>query len=961
MYKILVDNILMYDSRIEELALINPVVTLEENKAGSFSFKIPPNHPYYDLIQRRKSVVQVFQDDDKEPIFSGMCIEISNDFYKQKEIYCEGELSYFNDSIQRPARYQDIQVRRLLEKLIENHNEQVEATKRFEVGIVTAVDANDSLYCYTNMESTMKCLKEDLADDLGGFFRIRHQEGVKYLDYLAGSQNTNTQIIKLGKNLLDFTSNIDSSEIATAIIPLGAKLEESDIEGLEKRLTIESINDGKDYVHSQEAVDSFGWIYKVVTWDDVTTAEALKRKAEMYLSEIQFENMVIEAKAVDLHLDNSEIERFKLSDEIRVVSKPHGLDKYFRLTKMTINLNNPESNTITLGKEEKTSLSAKTNQENVDIKNAIEKFSESAILNTAIANATQLIQNSMNGYITTVMNEDGKPIELLIMDTNDIKTATKVWRWNINGLGYSSTGYNGNYALAMTMDGAIVADRILSGTMFADRIKGGTFTAGGFNNENGVILVKDADGKVLITLNKEGITFSGGQKIKYSDISGTPTNISSFTNDSGFVNENTTTEIARNEIRTANIVCSQLKGGTIELGGSTTTPANLKLYNESDELIGLWNVDGMYAKSKMARYSEFSDVIDFTRNNDIFYLQGTHTNKRKMKIKSGTMRVYLIISDDSTSTLEACVSEPDESTTVYYRHEYTINKNSCVKCFPGISSNLQEYYALEQNPNVYYTDIDMVELTKDFKTDENWKFHWLGFPLASEKTQIAGIRFKNLNYEDVNKGTTVAYDSIFIKNCISSHAKQMQIDMLRSEIDIGDIEIKTDLIELYPDAKIVGKKSIGYASFEGVYSWEDAMVLSTEKLIHKASYGNASSTSGTKSLYVQSDGTFISSSSSRRYKENISYDVDKYHCEGLYDVNVAEFKYKDEFGGGNMEIGLIAEDIAEHFPHGAIYNEDGTVESWSERTMIPALLKLIQDQNKRIKILEKEVLEKCQI
>ena len=78
-------------------------------------------------------------------------------------------------------------------------------------------------------------------------------------------------------------------------------------------------------------------------------------------------------------------------------------------------------------------------------------------------------------------------------------------------------------------------------------------------------------------------------------------------------------------------------------------------------------------------------------------------------------------------------------------------------------------------------------------------------------------------------------------------------------------------------------------------------------------------------------------------------------------MNVAEFKYKDEFGGGDMEMGLIAEDIAEHFPQGAIYNEDGNVESWSERTMIPALLKLIQDQNKRIKILEKEVLEKCQI
>lgn len=510
MYKILVDNILMCDSRIEELALINPVVTLEENKAGSFSFKIPPNHPYYDLIQRRKSIVQVFQDDEKEPIFSGMCIEITNDFYKQKQIYCEGELAYFNDSIQRQARYQDMTVRGLFENFIAKHNEQVEEAKRFQVGIVTVEDSNDSLYCYTNMESTMKCLKEELVDDLGGFFRIRHVDGIKYIDYLSGSQNTNSQIIKLGKNLLDFTSNLDSSEIATAIIPLGARLEEEVVEGLEKRLSIESINDGKDYVFSQEAVDSFGWIYSVVTWDDVTTAEALKNKGEKYLSEIQFENMVIEAKAVDLHLDNSDIERFKLSDEIRVVSKPHGLDKYFRLTKMTINLNNPESNTITLGKEEKASLSAKTNKENEEIKNTIKEISPSTILNSAIENATQLIKNSMNGYITTTMNENGVPTELLIMDTPDKETATKVWRWNINGLGYSETGYDGEYALAITMDGSIVADRITTGTMFADRIKGGTLTLGGKDNVSGVLNLLDEQGNVVGKLDKDGLMAANG-------------------------------------------------------------------------------------------------------------------------------------------------------------------------------------------------------------------------------------------------------------------------------------------------------------------------------------------------------------------------------------------------------------------------------------------------------------------
>ena len=108
-------------------------------------------------------------------------------------------------------------------------------------------------------------------------------------------------------------------------------------------------------------------------------------------------------------------------------------------------------------------------------------------------NASELIKTATNGYIVLNMNEDGNPKELLIMDTKDIDTAQKVWRWNINGLGYSHTGYNGEYGLAMTMDGRIVADFITAGTMYADRIKGGTLTLGGYDNDNGVMEVRDAD------------------------------------------------------------------------------------------------------------------------------------------------------------------------------------------------------------------------------------------------------------------------------------------------------------------------------------------------------------------------------------------------------------------------------------------------------------------------------------
>ena len=532
MYKVLCDNTLMYDPRIEELALINPVVELEENKAGSFSFKMPPGHPLYSSVKRRKSVMQVYQDD--ELLFSGMCIEVKEDFYKRKDIYCEGELSYLNDSVQRPNRYQDVSVRGLLEAYILNHNAQVEEEKRFTVGMVTVTDNNNSLYRYTNMNSTMQELKEDLVDDLGGYLRIRHKDGVKYIDYLADSMNTNSQVIRLGENLIDFNSNIDSSEIATAIIPLGNLLEEEIVEGLQTRLTIEEVNDGKDYVYSPEAVENFGWIYKTVTWDGVTVPSILKSKGQKYLSDIQFENMVIEAKAIDLHIVDHETERFKLSDQIRVVSKPHGLDRYFRLTKQTINICSPENDTITLGKEERLSLSAKTASANEEIKKAIEKITPASnILNQAVENATQLIANAMGGYV--LKNEN----ELLIMDTNDIETATKVWRWNINGLGYSSNGYNGPYKTALTMDGRFVASAI---------------TCEGLEVGKNVKMGEDAK------IGWENVTGTSGVAEK-SDI---PTKTSDLENDSKYQTQTQVTEIAKDTIKTSKFSCDQLEGGTID-------------------------------------------------------------------------------------------------------------------------------------------------------------------------------------------------------------------------------------------------------------------------------------------------------------------------------------------------------------------------------------------------------------
>ena len=501
MYQVSCDNILIHDLQLEDLLLIDPMADLAENSAGSFSFTILPTHSSYDNIKEMKSIISVM--DDADEVFCGRVSEVTIDFFNRKKVICEGELAFLNDSVQRPAVWKNINIRQYLKALLDSHNQQTGEV--FEVGAVTVTDSNDSIYKYTNWESTLEVIKTDLLDTYGGHLRIRKTNGIRYLDYLEEYPNVNSQIINFGENLLDFTKDIDATDIATAVIPLGAKLEESSVEGLDERLTIKSVNNNVDYVYSPSAVNAHGWIYKTVIWDDVTVASNLKTKGTQYLTQIQFENVSLNVKAVDLHLLDVDIEKIKMLDEIKVISKPNGLDKFFPVTQMKLYLDNPSSNTITLGVKVAIGLTGTAESNNNNIKQWIEKVpSYQSILKDAQDNATQLINSALNGYVVT------RPNEILIMNTNDIKTATRVWRWNLNGLGYSKDGYSGTFGTAITMDGGIVADFIVAGTMLADRIRGGMLKLGGMNNVNGSMQIINSSGAVVGQWDKDGINITSG-------------------------------------------------------------------------------------------------------------------------------------------------------------------------------------------------------------------------------------------------------------------------------------------------------------------------------------------------------------------------------------------------------------------------------------------------------------------
>lgn len=468
--------------------LINPVLTLEDSCAGSFEFTMSPDHAEYENVKAMTSKVVVYRDGTE--IWQGRPLNMDTDFYKQKKVFCEGELAILNDTIQPPAEYHNTSVQQWLTAVLNIHNAKVSDDKKFYVGNVTVVD---NLYRYTNYENTLEAINDKLLSRLGGHLKVRWSGGKRYLDYLKSYPKASSQVIRFGQNLVDYSTNFNQTDIATAIIPLGAKLDDSPIEALDAYLDVKSVNGGSIYVQNTEAVRNFGWICKTVRWDDVTIASNLLEKARQYLTNFQYDTMCLTVKAVDFHLLDNGIPALDLLDEVRVISNPHGLDRLFPVTKLIIPLEEPGNMDITMGTVVQQSLTSRSSAAIQGLKDAIEAIpTESSILQQAKENATQLIISGALGSHVVV-----KPDEIYIMNTDDEKTATRVWRWNVNGLGYSSTGINGRYDTAITMDGRIVADYITTGTMYADRIKGGTLGLGGASNGNGVIKMYDSTGKTI--------------------------------------------------------------------------------------------------------------------------------------------------------------------------------------------------------------------------------------------------------------------------------------------------------------------------------------------------------------------------------------------------------------------------------------------------------------------------------
>ena len=472
-YKIKLDGKVLYYPGDRQAAVINPELDLQTGYAGELTLKVPPLNPLYGEIHNRKSMVSVYRGNTE--IFYGEVRTREKDRFKNQPVKATGALSFLADSILPQQEWHDISPRDLLDAWLQLHNNQVEDRKKIYTGVVTIHDSNDSLYRITDRENTLEAIRDKLVDRLGGYLRLRHENDKLYLDWLTIQEYGKycEQPIQFGENLMDYSETMTADDVITALIPLGAAIEQetdenaSEFERLEKNVDITSVNDGKDYIYSKEAVENFGWVWRTEKWDDVSVPANLLKKATEFLTSNQYESLVISLTAVDLSLFGQDYDSFDIGDRVLCNAIPYGMKKVLPVMEMKIPLQQPDQAQLTLGENLQQSFTDQTSgtftlirQETTDAGRVQTEWMKSAI-----DNLTKQMTGAKGGYKLTEFDENGLWLRDLYMDAPDKNQATNILQINKNGIGGSHNGYAGPYTVGMTLDGTILGERILAGSI----------------------------------------------------------------------------------------------------------------------------------------------------------------------------------------------------------------------------------------------------------------------------------------------------------------------------------------------------------------------------------------------------------------------------------------------------------------------------------------------------------------
>lgn len=376
--RVFADGVKVYDSLLEDFDLVGLKATTGVNVGGTAELVLPVAHPAYNAFTSHKTVVEIFRDGARR--FRGRALYHADNFVGQRTVTCEGELCFLRDSINRPYNYKNSTPGRVFRQLIGAHNSQVDDFKQFTIGEVTLPDEDITMNS-DSAETVLDTLNK-MLDRCGGYIVFTDAaDGSRVINWLADISNRSGQVIEFGENLLNFSSTgANTKDLATGLIPYGAKNSKT-----KKRLTIESVNDGKDYIIAEDAKAVRGIIMTTKVWDDVETAAALLKKAQAHLDETKVFITSLELTALDLSYLDKRIDTFTVGDFVRVKSLPHGVNEDFQLSKMTEDFLHPDKSKITLGKDIQSLTRADVagdNRTHNEIQNAVTQLPSSGEVDT---------------------------------------------------------------------------------------------------------------------------------------------------------------------------------------------------------------------------------------------------------------------------------------------------------------------------------------------------------------------------------------------------------------------------------------------------------------------------------------------------------------------------------------------------------------------------------------------------
>lgn len=493
-----------------------------------------PNFSHINMLKSLIKVYSVKNNVEKW-MYTGRPITSEEEFYRTGSVVCEGVLAYLIDSTVRPYEYAG-SPNNYVRQFITQHNSQMNSAKQFKPGNIDITDADNNNYITRASEeyvSTFDELNGKVVDALDVYPSIREESGQLYFDCVE-SLPTNTQKIQFAVNLLDFKRKKDSATFCTAIIPIGAEIEPEVPEGetadtsfdtKREKLTIKyycptsrpddwntKYRDyctrsgteetgytytfldsytaptwvanryyyGLDYLYDAALVQEYGYITMPVTWDDVTLQSNLFNKGKKWLRNV-YMNDEITVGVADLSMKEDDVQEFYLG-WVEFISTPHKINATLLLSEIKIPLLNPLGSEFTIGRKIET-FTESTNRNNTEVIESINRKIQTmksqkvdavtqAQLEAAVNNASNLITGVTGGYVILDQDESGKPYRLLVMDAPDTATATNVIQINKNGIGFSTSGVNGTYKNAWTIDGQLVAEFITTANLIAGTVGG---------------------------------------------------------------------------------------------------------------------------------------------------------------------------------------------------------------------------------------------------------------------------------------------------------------------------------------------------------------------------------------------------------------------------------------------------------------------------------------------------------